>query len=406
MIRRLSSLALCGLIIAAGLLASAAAAGDWPRYRGPAADGRSAETGLLATWPPAGPPELWRVPLGGGYSGISVVGDRLFTLFAVGKDEFAAAFDAASGRETWRVRIDRNRPDDQGDGPRATPTVDGDTVYTLSSSGKLHALEAASGKVRWTLDLVKEFDARVPRWGVATSPLVEADLLVVDVGGRAGYSLVAFDKTSGEVRWHANDDEAGYSTPLAVTLGEVRQIVSFSATRLSGVKATDGAALWSHPWRTAYDVNAAMPVFVPPNRLFISSGYDSGGALLQIDGKRVLELWRAGRMRNHFNSSVLVGDHLYGFDNAFLKCIAVANGEEKWATRGFAKGSLIYADGHLIVLGERGNLAWVEATPEDYRESAGFQLFNSKTWTMPSLANGRLFVRDQKELVALDLRTP
>ena len=249
-----------------------------------------------------------------------------------------------------------------------------------------------------------EFDARVPRWGVSTSPVIEGDLLIVDVGGRPGYSLVAFDKSSGDVRWHSNDDIPGYSTPLAVTIDGRRQIVSFSGTKVFGADATDGKVLWSHPWRTAYDVNAAMPVFLPPNRLFISSSYDVGAALLQVNGSRALELWRTRRMKNHFNSSILVDGHLYGFDDGTLKCMEAGGGEERWAVRGFAKGSLLYADGRLIILGERGILALAEADPEKYTELARTQLFRSKTWTMPALADGRLFVRDQSELVALDFR--
>lgn len=397
----LSTLTLLTLV-AAGLAATAQAA-DWPRYRGPTADGTSDETGLLASWPDDGPKELWRTELGDGYSGIAIADGRAVTLYADGKDEFAVALDAATGRQLWHVRIDRNRRDGQGDGPRSTPTVDGETTYVLSSSGSLHALAVNDGSRRWSLDLVDELGARVPQWGVSTSPIVEGDLLIVDVGGNPGYSLVAFDKATGAVRWHSNTDKPGYSTPLAVTIDGRRQIVSFSGTQVFGVDAGDGELLWSHPWSTAYDVNAAMPVFLPPNRIFISSSYDTGAALLQIDGDRALQMWRTRRMKNHFNSSVLVDGFLYGFDDGTLKCLEAASGEERWGKRGFSKGSLIYADGRLIVLGERGTLALVDADPEQYTERARTQLFRSKTWTMPSLADGRLFVRDQSELVALEM---
>ncbi len=397
--------------LAALLIAvSSASAGEWPRYRGPGADGRSAETGLLAAWAESGPPELWRAELGDGYSGLSIAGGRLFTLYGSGRDELAVAFDAATGRELWRVRTGDNRSDGQGGGPRSTPTVDGDSVYLLGALGVLHSLEAASGEVRWRLDLARELGAEVPRWGVSTSPLVEGDLLIVDVGGRRGYSLVAFDKASGAVRWHANDDKAGYSTPLAVTIEGVRQIVSFSGTELVSVDAETGEVLWSYPWRTDYDVNAAMPVFLPPDRLFISSSYDSGAAMLEVrrdgSGLGVEEIWKSRVMRNHFNSSVLVDGYLYGFDNGTLKCIDPANGEERWAKRGFAKGSLIYADGRLVILSERGELALAEADSTSYRELARFRALDGRTWTMPSLADGLLFVRDQGTLLALDLRGP
>ena len=400
------------LVVAGSLMVGSAGATDvgtnWPRYRGPGADGLSAETGLLSAWPAEGPPELWRSTLGGGYSGLSIAGGRLYTLASAGRDELALAIDAESGRELWRVRLDSNRFDDQGDGPRSTPTVDGDTVYVLGARGKLFALSTADGAIRWQVDLVDAFAAREPRWGVSTSPLVEGDLLIVDVGGRAGYSLVAFDKASGSVRWHANDDKPGYSTPIAITLGEVRQIVSFSGSELVSVAATDGELLWRHRWQTSYNVNAAMPIFLPPNRIFISSSYDVGAAMLQVsatDGKfRVLNIWKTRSMKNHFNSSIVVDGFLYGFDNGTLKCLETATGDEQWSVRGFAKGSLLYADGHLLILSERGVLALAAADPSEYREKARFTLFRNKTWTMPSLADGRLFVRDQQELVALDLR--
>ena len=393
------SVALSGAVLAAPA--------DWPQYRGPRRDGLSAETGLLAAWPAGGPKVLWRASLGNGYSGLAVAGGRVFTLFGNGRDEYAVAFDAASGKELWRARTDADRRDGQGSGPRSTPTVDGARVYALSALGKLHALDAASGARRWSVDLAAEYGARVPAWGVSTSPLVEGELLLVDAGGRAGHSLLALEKESGKLAWASETDQAGYSAPLAVTVDGVRQVLFFTGTSLVSVSPADGKAFWRVPWETGYDVNAAMPVFVPPDRVFISSGYDKGAQVLRIrrqgGGAAVEPVWRSRVMKNHFNSSVLVDGFLYGFDDGTFKCIEAASGEERWAQRGFAKGSLLAAGGHLWVLSERGLLALVEATPEAYREKARHQLFEAKTWTMPSLSDGRLFVRSEKELVALDV---
>jgi outer membrane protein assembly factor BamB len=387
---------------------SAAAAADWPQYRGPGRDGRSAETGLVSSWPTAGPRVVWRAALGNGYSGIAVAEGRVFTQFGNGRDEYAIAFDAATGKELWRARTDADRHDGQGSGPRSTPTVEGGTVYALSALGKLHAFAAGSGARRWTSDLVQEYGARVPQWGVSTSPLVEGDLLLVDAGGRAGHSLLALDKKTGKLAWASQTDQAGYSAPLAVTVDGQKQVLFFTGTSLVSVSPRDGKALWRVPWETSYDVNAAMPVFVPPDRVFISSGYDKGAQVLRVKrqgaGAAVEPVWRSRVMKNHFNSSVLVDGSLYGFDDGTLKSIDAASGEERWRARGFSKGSLLFADGHLWVLSERGLLALVEATPEAYREKARVQLFEARTWTMPSLADGRLFVRSEEELVALAVK--
>ena len=399
------------LLFISVLVASLASAADWPQYRGPNRDGRSTETGLLKSWPEAGPVVLWRVPLGSGYSGISVVGDRLFTMFGAEGQEYAAAFDTKTGNELWRFEMGRNFRNPQGDGPRSSPTVEGGLVYVLGARAKLYALDAATGEKRWGMDLPEELGAVIPEWGISTSPLIEGQHLIVDVGGRKNHGIVAFDRETGEIAWHAGSHRAAYSSPIAVTIGGERQIVLFTAEGVRGVSARDGKRLWSSPWTTDWDVNAATPVFVPRNGIFISSGYDTGATLLQVvreeDEFKVYEVWRNRLMKNHFNSSVLVGAFLYGFDMGTLKCLDALTGEEKWRARGgFSKGSLLYADGHLIVMGGEGSLGLVEATPEGFRSKSRVKILDGKTWTMPSLAEGVLFVRDFTEMVALQLREP
>ena len=402
-------LGLSVLLCAAGLagVVPHASALDWPQFRGPGRDGWSRETGLLKAWPANGPRRLWKVPVGDGFSGIVVAGGRLFTLYGKGSDELAVAHDAATGREIWRVRIDSKYASDMGSGPRATPTVDGNLVYALSASGQLHALDAASGRRVWARDLKRDFGARPPQWGVSTSPLVEGNLLLLDVGGSSGKSAAALDKKTGKTVWTSQSDAAGYSAPVAVTVGGVRQVLFFTGTALTALAPGSGKLLWRVPWRTDYDVNAATPIFVAPDKVFVSSGYDTGSALLRIKPAGAPdEVWRSRGMKNQFSSSVLHGGHLYGFDNKVLKAVDVATGKDKWKQSGLGHGSLLYADGHLYVLSESGQLVLVEATPAGYREKANAEVLSGKCWTAPTLANGRLYVRNEEEMVALAVAAP
>ncbi len=404
---------LTAFVLVAALLCAgppaAAAPHDWPQWRGPNRDGISAEAGLLETWPSSGPRELWRVPLGEGYSGMSVVGSSLFTIYSDRKSEYVVALDVATGKERWRVLLDSAYRDFQGNGPRSTPTVADGVLYAVGAQGKLAALQASSGKVLWRLDLKEDLGAEPPRWGVSTSPLLEGNLLILDAGARPGASVVALDRHSGEVVWASASDKAGYSAPLAITAAGRRQVLAFTGTQLVSIEPEGGKVLWRKPWKTSYNVNAATPIFIPPDRVFVASGYDTGGALLRITsedgGIGVSEVWRLSGMKNQFSSSVYLDGFIYGFDNATLKAIDAQTGREAWAVRaGLGHGSLTYADGHFYVLSDRGKLALVAANPEAFTEKASFQVLKGKCWTVPTVANGRLFVRNEKEIVALDVK--
>lgn len=385
------------------LLAGAALAADWPQFRGPNRDGVSRETGLLKSWPAGGPKVLWKAPVGEGFSHVVVAGGRLFTLYGQGGSEHAVAMDAASGKQIWKTAIDSKYKSDMGNGPRSTPTVDAGMVYALSANGKLVALNAANGRKVWEKDLEDEFDARLPGWGASTSPLVEGNLLLVDVGGSGGKSLMAFDKKTGKTVWSSQNDKAGYSAPIAVTVGGVRQVVFFTATSVVSVAPATGKLFWRIPWRTDWDVNAAAPIFVAPDKLFISSGYGVGAALYKLKGgSPPEEIWKSRGMKNQFSSSVLWKGTIYGFDDATFKAIDAATGKDLWRQRGLGHGSLILADGHLVVLSERGKLVLVEANPAAYKEKGSVEILSGKCWTAPTLANGKLYVRNEEQLVSLD----
>lgn len=412
MVSTLRSVRALALALAAGgaLAAALPAPGDddpgrdWPQFRGAERSGVSTATGLYRSWPEEGPKVLWRRPLGPGFSAVTVAAGRAYVSFGEGEVELAAALDPATGEELWRTEIGPLFEEQFGNGPRSSPTVAGDDLYVLSSTGVLSALTAATGERRWQVD-VKELGARVPQRGFCPSPLVEGDLVIVEAGAGEGKGILAFDRAGGELRWSTRDTPGGYSSPIAVTIGGVRQIIFVhTAGREIVALAPDGSLLWTHPWSPGA---IAMPVFVPPNRVLVSASADVGALLLEVDvedGKPVArEVWSNRLLKNHFSSSVFYDGNIYGFDNGTLKCLDAATGEQKWAHRGLGKGSLIVADGLLLVLSDRGELVLAEATPEAFRQTGGVQMFNSRTWTMPALAEGRLFLRDLEELVCVEV---
>ncbi|MHC4567493.1 MAG: outer membrane protein assembly factor BamB family protein, partial [Planctomycetota bacterium] len=265
-------------------------------------------------------------------------------------------------------------------------------------------LDAETGDKRWGLNSLETFDANNIGWGLSASPLVLGDKIIIVVGGQAGKSLVALRKDSGHTVWTSLDDKAGYATPILIEVDGTKQIVVFTATAVVGVRPADGAELWRYQWETNEDANVAQPIS-QGNRLFISSGFDSGAAMLELavqDGRTtVSEIWRSRRMKNFMSSCILIDGYLYGFSSTILTCMEFQTGEVKWVQRGFGRGSLLAADGKLIIYSERAKLALAEISPESFNQLAVATVLSGKTWTVPTLSNGRLFVRNDKELVCL-----
>ncbi len=399
----------CWLVFAVMALVPGLVAGaDWPQYMGPNRDGISSESGLLLTWPEGGPPELWRKTPGSAFSGMSVVSGRLYSADSDGSLDYAFCLDATSGEQIWRTAIGPVWVNDFGNGPRSTPTVVGDSLYLLSGQGYLTALATEDGRLLWSSDLKERFGLEQLHFGFSTAPIVVGDLVLAEVGGE-GSSMVAFDRATGEERWRAADGLAAYSSPIRLDFGGVDQLVYVNRDDVVSL-TPEGEVIWSHPFAPGSSVKPALPTFVAPDLLMVSASYDIGALALRLkpgDGKKVSveEVWQSRVMRNHFNSSVAVDGHIYGFDNATFKSIEAATGEQKWAKRGrMGKGSLIYADGHLLVLTETGRLLLVEAKPDAYVEKAAVQLLEGRCWTAPTLSGGRLFLRNREEMLALDLR--
>ena len=390
--------------------AAADHAQEWPQWLGSHRNGISGVTGLHRQWPADGPAEVWRRPLGEGFSSIAVAAGAVYTMFSDGSGEHIVSLNANDGAERWSVRSGDHYIERQGgNGPRCTPTVHGDIVFALGANGALYALRTATGETVWKRDLPADFGAERPTWGFSGSPLVEGDLLLLEVGGSEGRALAALDKRTGKTVWTTREDKIGYSSPIAATVNGLRQVLFFTASGLVSVAPVDGSLYWRYPWRTPYDVNASTPVFIPPNRFLISTGYDVGASVVEVSGSapdmQATTVWRNKSMKNKMATAVYRDGYLYGLDNAILKCVEAANGVEQWKARGYGMGTLIWADGLLIVLSDAGRLALVKADPSGHSEIASAQVLNGLCWTAPSLANGRVYLRDMSDIVCLQLAT-
>jgi outer membrane protein assembly factor BamB len=401
LLRRLGRATLVGIAILAATLPTQAV--DWYRWRGPNLDGISTETGWSATWPKEGPKTLWKAKVGIGFNSFTVSQGRAYIVGNTDNKDTVFCFDAATGKEVWKYTFDAPLDAKYYEGgPSASPTIDGDNVYTLSKRGIVNSLNAATGKLLWTKDLTKELGAKIPEWGFAGSVLVYADRLYVNVG-KYGTCL---DK-SGKVIWTTGTEQSGYSSFVPFTIGGVKGLAVFAAKDVAGIDPETGKVLWSHPWKTNYDVNAADPI-IQGDIVFISSGYNAGCAAIRIDQGQTKLLWQNKNMRNHFNSCVLIGGYLYGWDEGSdLRCIDLKTGDTKWSQADLGKkqqGAIMAADGKLIVQGGKGELLVTPADPAGFKPSAQAQVLGGKCWSTPVLSNGRIYCRNAAgDVVCLDV---
>lgn len=379
----------------------------WTSYRGPNRDGRYDEMAVTTTWPAQGLPLLWKQPVGVGFASIAVAEGRAYTVEQRRSKEVAAAYDVNTGRELWTQSWNAEYTDETGDGPRTTPTWDDGWVYVLGATGELRCLNASTGAIRWGKNILSDNQAQNLQWAVSASPLVVDDKVIVLPGGQSGKSVVAYNKTTGAPVWRVQNDRQAYVSPMLVTLAGKRQILVVSSTRVFGLAPDDGALLWSYPWETDMGINVSQPIVVDQNRIFISSGYGKGAALIDISGSgnsfQAKSLWNNINMKNKFNSSVFHEGHVYGLDEGILTCLDVNTGARKWKGGRYGYGQIILASGHLIVMAESGELALVKASPSEYTEVAKFAALSDKTWNYPAIAGGKLFVRNAKEMAAYQI---
>jgi outer membrane protein assembly factor BamB len=398
------------------LAASAAVAGgeDWPRFLGPQQDGTSRETGLARLWPASGPPRIWAREVGSAYAAPVVSRGRLIVFHRVGDRELLDCLDAATGAPLWSHGYPTAYEDRYGynNGPRASPAIDGDRVYALGAEGVLTCLDLASGRLVWQRAVNRDF--RVPQgfFGAGTAPVVESGRVLVNAGGLDGAGIVAFDAGDGRTLWQAGSDGASYSTPVVRTIGGKRLAVFFTQAGLVVLDPASGAELHRFPFRSrAYEsVNAASPLVVG-DLVFLSATYNTGAVLLRLVPGRLETVWRSrDAMQNHWATSIHRDGFVYGTDGrhesgANLRCIELLTGRVCWTSdRGLGRASFLMAEGNLVVLGERGDLALVEVNPERYVEKARARVLHYPCWTPPVLAHGRLYLRNENRIVCLDLR--
>jgi outer membrane protein assembly factor BamB len=388
--------------------ASSSARNYWTNFRGPQRDGRYEERAVRVNWPAGGLKPMWKQPVGGGFSSFVVADGTAYTIEQRRAQEVAVAYHVETGRELWAHGWNAEfSPDNTGDGPRSTPTWDAGRLYALGAEGELRALDAKTGKLHWQKNILSDNGASNIQWGMAASPLVVDDKVVVLAGGTAGKGVVAYNKMTGARVWSSLNDRASYTSPMLVTLAGKRQILVVTASRIAGLDPADGATLWSHPWDVSYGINVSQPLVVGANRFFISAGYGKGAALVELAGggrsftPRVV--WENINLKTKFNSPVVHNGHAYGLDEGILTCVDLATGERKWKGGRYGYGQVLLASNHLIVTTDAGEIVLVKADPGGYAEVSKFSALAGKTWNVPALANGRLLVRNGSEMAAYNL---
>ena len=386
------------MIVSFIVCAMTAYAADWPNYRGPNHDGISTET----DWDPSAlstPKIVWQAELGTGFSSVSVVGGKAYTMGNINKKtDVVYCFDALTGKELWRHEYPEPlQPKYYEGGVSATPTIHDGKVYTLSKSGKVFCLDADSGKVLWNTNL----PYKDPTWGFASSALILDDKVIFN----AGSAGIALNKTDGQILWKSSDGDCGYATPVPFKAPDGQtQIALFGKDTLMAIDPAAGTLLWSFPWKTQYDVNAADPVIIG-DEVLITSGYNHGAALIKI-AEQPTEIWKNKNLRSQMSGPVRIGDYIYGINQNELACLEWKTGKSLWTEKKVGNGSLSAAGDKLIVISEDGRLMIVAATPDGFKELSGADVLSKRCWSTPTLANGHIYVRNSHgRLLCLDVRT-
>lgn len=393
-------------------IAFPAFAADWPNWLGPNKNGSSPETGLLTTWPATGPKVLWKKPGGDGYSTVAIAQGRAITQVQHDGAEFVLALDAATGAKLWETKIAEAYKNQFGDGPRATPTIEGNSVYVYSPSGLLACLDAEKGAIAWSVNLLNEFGGKKVDYGLSASPFIDGNLVYAIPGGK-GAGVAAFDKKSGKLAWKTGDDKAAYATPMAVTVAGQKQIIFFTASGLLAVTPDTGKELWRVAWKTEYDCNICTPLLVDKDLLFVTSGEGNGCAMFKLSATAPEIAWESkgakSVMLNYWANAVLHNGYLYGISGEFneklmhLNCVDAKTGKLMWSQKNIGKAAVTLADGHLWITTKKGDLILATANPMKYEEKGRVTLLSTGNRTSPTIAEKRLYLRDQKDIYCLDI---
>ncbi len=393
------------------------AADEWNQFLGPQRNGIApSATGLLDSWPANGPKEVWRVPGGVGMSGMAISGGSLCTLIQKEGQQWLVVLDALTGKQQWETALAPEYKNAQGDGPRGTPTIAGDCIFAYTGQGVLSCVNRANGSLLWSHNVVGESGGKVAEYGMSCSPLLVGELVIVSAGGPKA-CLVAHRAKDGQRAWTAGMDPAGYSSPVLLDVGGRSQLVAFTGASAIGIAPESGAALWRYPYVTEYECNTPTPIAVNGN-VFLTCGENHGSVLLNLKPRGsefdVEEVWSSqgpsSVLRSEWQTPILLDGKLYGLDNigsagpvTHLTCLDAATGKRLWQQPRFGKSNLIAADGKLFFSTTAGELVVVRATPKAYEEIGRKQILGF-TRQAPALADGRLYLRDDKEIVCLDVR--
>lgn len=381
---------------------------DYPQFLGPHRNATIDGPPLARDWQAQPPKLIWRRTVGTGWSGFAVAGRRAVTQEQRGENETVTCYDLFTGKPAWSHADTAHFTSRlAGEGPRATPTILSNRVYTVGATGILNCLDLTSGRLEWSKNLMADNHSDLPEWGMSGSPLLMGDVVVVSPGGSNGRSLVAYRTDNGDFIWGGGEWPAGYSSPCMAELGGVCQVLIFNGRGLVAHSPDTGNVLWSHPWPGRHP-HVAMPLLLPGSRVMISSGYGTGSEMLQIQRTSngvfsAASLWKSRRLKAKLTNVVFYQGYIYGLDDGILACLDAATGAQQWKDGRYGHGQVILDRDLLLLMAENGELVLIEPVPQERRELTRFAALSNKTWNPPALAGRYLLVRNDKEAACYDM---